>query len=103
MDTRRLWVLYMSSVVLEERWSHLHRFLHPGSREQTGWLSVTCAELDISDHKFLSCTAKNWGPGGPAKLYLRYDLVDSILEVVSHTSPLGFLRPEDFPEKPAEE
>jgi hypothetical protein len=93
----------MSPAVLEERWSHLHRFLHPGSREQAGWLAMACAELDISDHKFLSCRAKNFGPGGSVKLLLRYDLVDSILEVVSHTTQLGFLRPEDFPEKLAAE
>ena len=90
----------MNPVVLEERWSHLHRFLHPDSREQAGWLSVACAELDISDHKLLSCTAKNFGSGGSAKLLLRYDLVGSILEVVSHTNQPGFLPPEDFPEKP---
>ena len=98
MDTRRLHILYLNSEVLLERWAHLHRFLHPGSKEQTGWLSMTCAELDMSEHTFLSCKAKSFGAGGPAKLYLRYDLVDSILEAVSHTSQPGFLRPEDFPE-----
>ena len=99
MDTRRLHILYLNPEVLGNRWSHLHRFLHPGSLEAEGWLALTCAELDMSEHTFLSCRAKNFGAGGSAKLYLRYDLVDSILEVVSHTSRPGFLHPEDFPEQ----
>lgn len=99
-DTRRLHILYLNPRALEDRWAHLHRFLRPGSREEAGWLSLTCAELDMTAHTFLSCKPKNWEGGKAPTLYLRYDLVDSILEVVSHTSQPGFVRPEEPREQP---
>ncbi len=97
MDLHGLHVIYINPAVLEDRWAHLHRFLHPVIKEQTGWLAITCTELIMDDHTFISCRAKNWGTGGNARLHLRYDLVDSILEVVSKTSHPVPLSPKDFP------
>jgi hypothetical protein len=100
IDTRRLHILYLNPLVLEDRWAHLHRFLHPGNKDEAGWLSMTCAELNMAAHTFLSCKAKNWDGGESSTLHLRYDLVDSILEVASQTTPPGFLHQAGTREQP---
>ena len=98
MATTAYHIIYLNPEVKDARWSHLHRFIHPGSAEQAGWTSLVCTDLDISHGLFLSCKAKNYSGRGPKTILLRYGLVDSIVEVASHTSQPGFVGQEKFPD-----
>jgi hypothetical protein len=91
MATTTYYILYLNSEVKEDRWAHLHRFLHPGSADQIGWISILCTNLDLTHGVYLSCKAKNYSGTGPKTIQLRYGLVDSIVEVASHSIPPGFL------------
>jgi len=95
MDNKSYHIIYLNPAIEDERFSHLHRFLHPGNRNKTGWKSLLCSNLDTSHHTFLSCVAKNYSGSTPKRILLRYDLVDSILEVASHKRQLGFVDPEE--------
>ena len=83
--------VYLSPDALEARWTHLHRFLHPGSREHDQQALIVGADLDIAHHPYLSIRARDWEGTGGRILLLRHDLVDSILEIRSHTNQLGFV------------
>jgi len=82
---------YLSPCVFEARWAHLHRFLHPGSRKHDNQALIVGADLDIAHHPYLSIRARDWEGTGGRVLLLRHDLVDSILEIQSHTNQLGFV------------
>lgn len=97
MATQIYHLLYLHPGVEDAQWSHLHRFVHPGSRSDPGWKSMLCTNLDLSHHVFLSCKAKSYSGGGPKAVSLRYDLVLSIVEVGSHTIKAGFVDPDGFP------
>lgn len=49
------------------------------------------ADLDIARHPYLSIRARDWEGTGGRVMLLRHDLVDSILEIQSHTNQLGFV------------
>lgn len=84
--------IYLCPEVLEPRWSYLHRFLHPGCYQHDKQNMVFCGNLDLTHHVFLSARAKDWiGEQGAKTVLLPYNLVDAILEVVSHKNPLGFV------------
>lgn len=84
--------IYLNQDVREPRWSYLHRFLHPGSYRHDSQNMVFCGNLDLSHHVFLSARAKDWTGGqGAMTVLLPYNLVDAILEVVSHKNQLGFV------------
>ena len=83
-------LIYLLDAIEDTQWSHLHRFLHIGTRSQSGFKSIFCKDLDLSG-TFLSCTAKDYSGGSPQKLLLRYDIIASILEVSSHKNPFGFV------------
>lgn len=82
-------LMYLLDEVESPQWSHLHRFIHPGSRNESGWKSIFCADLDMSG-AFISCLAKDFSGGKAKKLFLRHGLVASIIEVASHEKPFGF-------------
>ena len=98
MSTISYHMIYLNPEIDELRWSHLHRFIHPGSAQDPGWKSMLCADLDLNHGFFLSCRAKSWSGEGPSTILLRYGLVDSIVEVGNHTNRLGFLGPDGFPD-----
>ncbi len=98
MATKSYHIVYLNPEIEDSRWSHLHRFIHPGSAQDPGWKSLVCTDLDTSHGVFLSCKAKNWTGEGARMIQLRYGLVDSIVEVASHTNQLGFVGPDGFPE-----
>ena len=83
--------VYLSPCVLDDRWSHLHRFLHPGSRSHASQALIIGVDLDIAHHPYLSIRARDWAGTAGRVLLLRHDLVDSILEIQSHTNQLGFV------------
>lgn len=89
------YLIYLMDEVEDAQWSHLHRFIHPGSRGQSGWKSFFCRDLDLSG-QLLSCLAKDYSGGGPKNLLIRYGLVATIVEVGSHNNPLGFVNPEQY-------
>jgi hypothetical protein len=98
MATKSYHILYLNPEVADARWTHLHRFIHPSSAQDPGWKSMLCTELDMNHGVFLSCKAKNWSGEGPKTILLKYGLVDSIVEVVSHANQLGFVGPDGFPD-----
>jgi hypothetical protein len=67
-------IIYLLPHVQDENFAHLHKFLHPGNKDKNGWLSMFCADIDMSHHIFLRCIAKSYS-GGSRELRLRYDLV----------------------------
>ncbi len=91
MRSFTLHFVYLSPCSLDARWAHLHRFFHPGSREHNQQALIVGADLDIAHHPYLSIRARDWEGVGSRTLLLRHDLVDSILEIQSHTSQLGFV------------
>lgn len=95
--------VYLNPEIEEARWSHLHRFIHPGNANQAGWKCIVCTELEMSNGYFLSCIAKNYSGGGPKKIFLQYRLVDSIIEVASHMSQAGFADEGKFPDPQQEQ
>ena len=101
MTTQFLHAVYLCHDVLDQRWENLHRFLHPASLRNKKLAVLACFELDLSHHVFLTAFARDWKDGGNVHLSVRYDLVDSILELASQTSQLGFLGPEGLHDKPA--
>jgi hypothetical protein len=94
MSTASYHFIYLSPEVRDVRWSSLHRFLHPGSYSRDQQNMVLCSDLDMSHHIFLTATLKDWTGDKSKMVFLRYDLVDAILELVSHKNPLGFASPE---------
>ena len=84
--------IYLHPNVRDQRWSYLHRFLHPGSYQYDRQNMVFCGNLDLSHHIFLSARVKDWTGEQDAKIVLLpYSLVDAILEVASHKNQLGFV------------
>ena len=82
-------LIYLLDVIEQPQWSHLHRFIHPGSRNEEGWKSIFCSNLDLSGH-YISCLVKDYSGGRAQNVHIRHDLVASILEVASHDKPFGF-------------
>ncbi|WP_180125518.1 hypothetical protein [Rhodoferax sp. BLA1] len=82
-------LIYLLDEVEDPQWSHLHRFIHPGSRNEQGWKSIFCRDLDMSG-QFLSCLAKDYSGGKAKNIFLRHGLIASIIEIASHDNPLGF-------------
>ena len=95
-------LIYFFNAIDDEQWAHLHRFIHPGSRHEPGWKHLFCADLDLSG-PFLQCRAKDYSGGGAKRLHLNHGLVASIVEVSSHSNPLGFVNPKEYLESSAEE
>jgi len=93
MAETTLHILYLRPEAMDDRWSYLHRFFHPGTLEHNKRPVITCASLDMTHHVFLSLRAKNFAGKGTKTIHLRYDFVDAILEVSSHKSQLGFVDP----------
>jgi hypothetical protein len=91
-------LIYLNPEIDDPRWSHLHRFIRPTSAQGLGWKSMLCSDLDLGHGYFLSCKAKNWSGDGPKPIFLRYGLVDSIVEVAAKSNQLGFVDPDGFPE-----
>ena len=79
----------MLDEVEDPQWTHLHRFIHPGSRNESGWKSIFCSDLDMGG-SFISCLVKDFSGGKAKNLLLRHNLVASIIEVASHEAPFGF-------------
>lgn len=94
--------VYLDPVVAGTKWGHLHRFLHPGSLE-AGECLILASKLH-EDSCFLRIHARDWqAQGGESSRTLRlpYVLVASILEIRSHTTQIGFVRPEEIREQSA--
>ena len=102
MASKKYHFIYLRPEIEDEKWAHLHRFVHPGSRKQLGWAHLLCTDLELDHQPFLSCRAKNWKDGETKTILLRYDLVGSIVEVASHNDQLGFVGPDEFPVVQAE-
>ena len=95
MSAKSYYLIYLTDQIENEQWAHLERFIHPGSRHQIGWKSLFCTNLDLGG-PLLICLAKDHSGGGPKNLHLNYGLVASIVEVSSHSNPLGFVNPEKY-------
>lgn len=93
------YLIYLMDEIEDTQWSHLHHYIHIGSRHLSGFKSIFCKDLDLSGN-FLSCIAKDYSGGRPKKLLLRFGLVVSILEVSSHNNPFGFANLEEYLESP---
>jgi hypothetical protein len=91
--------IYCRPEILEARWSHLHRFVRPSSRDEIGWVCILGANLDISHHTFASLRAKDWTAKGSQMLSIRYDLIESLLQVGSHQTVIGFAGLHEFDEE----
>lgn len=84
--------VYLSpSVLVEPAWRHLHRFLHPGSRDKEQQALIVGRDLDIHWHPYLSIQARDWESSGTRSVLIRHDIVASILEITSQTSQFGFV------------
>ena len=93
-------IIYLVDSIEDEQWSHLHRFIHPGSRNQAGWKSMLCADLEFVAGGFLYCRAKDYQSAPAKRVFLRLDLVASILELPSRNDQLGFVHPDEILGKP---
>jgi hypothetical protein len=91
-------LIYLLDEVESNQWSHLHRFIHPGSRNESGWKSIFCSDLDMSG-SFLSCLAKDYFGGKAKNIFIRHGLVASIIEVASDEAPFGFKNLEEALDK----
>lgn len=92
MKSSAIKFVYLSPVVLEEPvWRHLHRFLHPGSREKDQQALIVGRDLDIHWHPYLSIQALDWESSGTRSVLIRHDIVASILEITSQTTQFGFV------------
>lgn len=92
-----VYLVYLNDTVLSTYWSHLHRFLHPGSKDETGWVSILCTHLDISHHVFATMNAKDWSENkGTVPILLRYELIMSIVKIGKSTKQYGFISEKDL-------
>lgn len=92
MRSFALHFIYLRLQVLSDpQWNHLHRFLHPGSKEKAGEALVVGRDLDLAWPGFVGIQAKDWESTGSRSILLRHDLVASILEVSTHTNQFGFV------------
>lgn len=82
-------LIYLLDEVEASQWSHLHRFIHSGSRDESGYKSIFCRDLDMSG-PFIYCVAKDFSGGKAKKIFLRHGLVTSIIQIGSNEKPFGF-------------
>jgi hypothetical protein len=96
--------VYLGRCVLDNpQWTHLARFLHPGTRQQSGDALVIGSSLNLNFHPYLYIRAVDWVHTGSRVVLLRHDLVASILEVATHTSQFGFVDLRDARERLADQ
>lgn len=98
MKSSAHYFIYLAHVLERPQYSHLKRFLHPGSLA-AGELIVLATNLDLGFHPYLSAQVKDWANGGSRHVLLRHEIVVSILEVASHTSQFGFVDLSELPDK----
>ena len=103
MATTAYHLLYLNPEIKDDRFAHLHRFLHPGSSAQIGWMNMLCTDLDLTHGYYLICKAKSYSGEGPKTVHIRYALVDSIVELSSHNIQLGFLDSNEIPSQPLDQ
>jgi hypothetical protein len=92
------YIIYLRDFAESEEWSHIHRFILRGGHSEPGWKGILCTDIDLSHHVFLSCKAKDNEDAGAKNIFLRYDLVASIVELASHNNLLGFVDSSQFQE-----
>lgn len=83
--------VYLTQAALHPDWQHIRDFLDPESLE-SGQAMLICRDLDMGHHVFVQMLAKDWTKEkGTCFLFLRYDLITSIIEIRSHTNQIGFV------------
>ena len=93
-------IIYLSESIKDAQWNHLHRFIHPGGKDEIGWQSMICSELEFVAGGFLYCRVKDYEEAGGKRIFLRLELVASILELPSQNDQLGFVHPDGNRGKP---
>lgn len=97
MSKRDVFMVHLRPAVEEPQFAPLHRFLHPGSLEKSGWRVMVCAKAEASEHPgFLLLRAKDFEEEGAKDIHIPYSLVAAVLEYSYRSNPPGFLGPEAF-------
>ena len=90
MANKSIYIIYLHPNVMDERWSFLHRFFHPGIRENDKKYALIGFSLDMSHHAFLSANIRDFSSGENNKIHIPYIIV-SMIEIPFHKNQLGFL------------
>lgn len=91
MANKSIYIIYLHPDVMNERWSFLHRFFHPGIQEHDKKIALVCFSWNISHHFFLSANTRDFSTGKNKKIHIPYTIVETVIELPSYKNQLGFL------------
>lgn len=83
--------VYLRPEAQGARGRHLHRFFHPKSLEKDQQALIVCSSLELSHPVFARLRARDFSEKGSRSILLRYEFVDSMLEVRANTGQLGLV------------
>jgi len=100
MEKKSTYIIYLHPSVADNQWSFLHRFFHPGIRDNDKKYALVGYSLNTSHYALLSVTVCNFlKKGSNRRIHIPYNLVATMIEIPVHKNQLGFVDPEEFRDK----
>lgn len=94
MKASTTFIVYLNTSVICERYSYLHRFLHPGILEEDKKAALLCFSMDNSYHALLSLKVRDFSVGKNSMIHIPGAIVDAIIEIPAAQNKFGFHRSE---------